>query len=90
MKIKMWGLLSHVLVLVLEWVRNVHLVQRSIPARVAVTTFTLRVRKRVVVFPVHIESGGAVLTVVIRSPVMSKFIARHMIIIITIILLPGF
>jgi len=32
MKIKMWGLLSHVLVLVLEWVRNVHLVQRSIPA----------------------------------------------------------
>jgi hypothetical protein len=88
----MWGLLSHVLVLVLEWVRNVHLVQRSIPARVSVTTITLRVRK-CVVFPVHIESGGAVLTVVIQSPVTSKLIARHMMMIIVIIitiLLAGF
>ena len=62
--------------------------------RVPVTAFTLRVRKHIV-FPVHIGSGGAVLSVVIRSPVTSKLIARHMIIfiiitIITILLLAGF
>jgi len=44
--------------------------------RVPITTFTLSARKHVIVFPVHIGSGGAILTVVIRSPVTSKLIAR--------------
>jgi len=65
--------------------------------RVPVTTFTLRVRTHVIVFPVHIGNDGAVLTVVIRSLVTSKLIPRRKLIfiitiifVIIILLLAGF